>query len=68
MSKVKLVGKADKALCHQEDVNGDGFKDLVCQIITADFFIEEGSSSAELVAETYGGMTVKGSDSVNIVP
>jgi hypothetical protein len=65
---VKLVGKSQKALCHIEDVNGDGLLDLVCQVLTVDFMVEEGATTAELVAETYDGLTIKGQDSINIVP
>ncbi len=67
-AKVKMVGKSNKFLCHTEDVNGDGRQDLVCQVTTAQFMIETGSSVAVLEAETFGGQAIRGEDSVNIVP
>jgi len=65
---VRLVGKDERPLCHIEDVNGDGFSDLVCQVYTWQFLVEEGVSTAVLRASTYGGLWMWGEDSVRIVP
>lgn len=65
---VKLAGKSGKYLSHEEDINGDGLLDSVCQVYTAQFMIETGHSSAELTAETFDGRPVRGEDSINIVP
>jgi hypothetical protein len=65
---VKMVGKSGKLLCHEEDVNGDGHADLVCQIETVQLAIEPGESVAVLVATTASGQTVRGEGSVRIVP
>lgn len=65
---VKMAGKSGKLLCHSEDVNGDGFIDEVCQFQTAEFMIEPGSDKAELTGVTVDGMSIKGEDSISIVP
>jgi hypothetical protein len=57
-----------KQLCHVEDVNGDGRQDLLCQVMTAQFFLEPGSSVAVLEASTFGGQAIRGEDLVQIVP
>jgi len=67
-ASVKMVGKSDKSLCHEEDVNGDGYTDLVCQVYTAQFMIEEGQSTAVLEATTTDGTPVRGEDDIRIVP
>ena len=67
-ASVKLVGKSDKYLCHQEDVNLDGLTDLTCQIYTAEFFVEEGETTAILEAETLDGTKLRGEDVIRIVP
>jgi hypothetical protein len=67
-ARVKLVGKSERSLCHHEDVNADGLLDLVCQVVTAGVMIEEGESVAVLEAETFGGVPVRGEDTVRVVP
>lgn len=67
-ASVKMVGKSDKHLCHEEDVDSDGSIDLVCQVETVQFIIESGESTAVLEAQTYDGTNINGKDSVNIVP
>lgn len=67
-ASVKMVGKSGKSLCHVEEVNGDDFLDLVCQVLTEELLIELGDSVAVLEAETFDGTLIRGEDSVNIVP
>ncbi len=67
-ARVKMVGKSGKSLCHTEDANEDGLEDLVCQVLTAQFMIEEGESVAILEAETLDGTLLRGEDEVRIVP
>jgi N-acetylneuraminic acid mutarotase len=67
-ARVKMVGKSNKLLCHEEDLNEDGLWDLVCKIETAEFMIEEGESVAVLEAETFYGAPIRGEDNVRIVP
>ena len=67
-ARIKMVGKSGKYLAHEEDINGDGLIDLVCQVETAQFMIEVGESVAVLEAETYEGILIRGEDTVRIVP
>lgn len=67
-ARVKMVGKSDKLLSHEEDVNGDGLPDLVCQVNTAQFLIEPGDSTTLLEARTFDGTAVEGQDTVRIIP
>jgi T5SS/PEP-CTERM-associated repeat protein len=69
---VKLVGKGQRPLCNAEDVNGDGYLDLVCHVLTAQL-PEQGDGIATLRARTFPttaspGMQVQGSDFIRIVP
>ncbi len=66
-AKVKMIGKSNKLLCHAEDVNGDSRLDLLCQVLTAQFIIEPGSSVAVLEATTFSGQAIRGEDTVQIV-
>ena len=66
-AKVKMAGNSGKYLCHKEDVNRDNIIDLVCQVVTAEFMIEEGESVAILEAETFDGTPIRGEDIVTIV-
>ena len=67
-ARVRMVGKSERYLAHQEDVNGDELIDLVCQVYTAQFMIVVGESVAVLEGNTYNGTPVRGEDSVRIVP
>ncbi len=67
-ASVKLVGKNERPLCHQEDVNADGLWDLVCQVYTWQFLVEEGTDKAVLRGQTSSGLWIWGEDSVRIVP
>jgi hypothetical protein len=67
-ASVKLVGKSDKYLCHQEDVNLDGLIDLVCQVYTAQFMVDEGETTAILEAKTLDGTKLRGEDFIRVVP
>ncbi len=64
---VKMVGKSDKYLSQERDVNNDGLLDLVCQVLTAGLEIP-GDSVAVLTANTFEGMSIRGEDFVRIVP
>ncbi len=62
---LRLKGKSGNAGSY-EDVNADGFLDLVVHIL--DFSVAEGSTDAILTGETYGGQPIHGSDSIRLVP
>jgi hypothetical protein len=57
--KQNLVGKSDKNLCRQQDVNGDSYKDLVCDIKTIGFRVEPGDITVVISAGTYGGESLR---------
>jgi hypothetical protein len=66
---VELRGKSDKAMAHEEDVDGDGLIDLVIQITTENLepgYFQDGY--ATLTGSTYDGTAIEGSDEINIVP
>jgi hypothetical protein len=65
---VKTVGKADKLLAHIEDVNGDGYDDLVVQIQDQDGVFAPGSGTATLSGNLYDGTPFEGTDSICVVP
>ncbi|MEJ2183242.1 MAG: PKD domain-containing protein [Nitrospirota bacterium] len=65
---VKAVGKGNKLLSHIEDVNGDGFDDLVIQIQDTDGSFTSGSGTAVLTGNLYDGTAIQGTDSICIVP
>jgi len=65
---VKMVGKSEKLLANERDVNNDGLLDLVCQVLIDAFFIETGVTIAVLTGETFGGDFIEGEDFINIVP
>lgn len=67
-ASVKMVGKSDKYLCNQEDINNDGLIDLVCKIYTAQFMVEEGETMAIMEAETFDGIKLRGEDLIRIIP
>jgi hypothetical protein len=51
-----------------EDVNGDGWADLVVQVSTSALQLSEGDTEAVLEAVTTGGLPIRGSDTVRTVP
>jgi len=52
---------------HLQDVNFDGYVDLVCHFRTQETGIEAGDTSATLTFDTTGGVTIAVDDLVNIV-
>ena len=64
---VMLVGKSDKSLCHQADINDDGYQDLVCDVRTTGFKVGEGEVRIILKASTYNGESLQGEDRIRIV-
>lgn len=68
---IKAVGKKGNLLSHIEDVNADGFSDLVVQIQDQDSTFQEGTTTATLTGNLkaeFGGTPIKGTDSICIVP
>jgi len=65
-AEVRVKGKSGNA-GSLEDVNGDGYQDLVVQIID-DGGYSAGDTQATLTGYTYGGLPLVGSDAICIVP
>ena len=68
-ASVKMVGMKDpRSLCSFEDVNFDGFTDLVCHFLTTDIAGVGGqTTTAKVNGALFDGTLIEGSDSVNIV-
>jgi hypothetical protein len=66
---VKMVGKMNKELCSYEDVNDDGYTDLVCHFVTVDINAADGDSFPATVMGNLlnNGTDIEGTDTVNIV-
>jgi hypothetical protein len=68
-ANVAVRGKSEKSMAHEEDINDDGYIDLVLQVITENLDPSTFQNGiATLTAETYGGLAVTGEDEVIIVP
>ncbi|MBW2738248.1 MAG: hypothetical protein JRE64_05235, partial [Deltaproteobacteria bacterium] len=68
---LKIAGKSNKLMAHIEDVNNDGFDDLVLQIEDQDGAFQVGESETTLTGnlyEAYGATHIQGTDSICIVP
>jgi len=64
---IMLVGKSDKSLCHQADINDDSYEDLVCDVRTTGYKVVEGEYTIILKAGTYNGESLRGEDRIRIV-
>jgi hypothetical protein len=65
---VKMAGKSNKYLAHIEDVNADGYADLVTQFEDTDDWVTNGNGTATLTGQLSNGTPIEGSDSICIVP
>ena len=64
-SAVKMAGKSGKDLCSTEDVDLDGFDDLVCKFVTVDLDLDGGDTDATVLGVA-DGQEFAGTDSINI--
>jgi hypothetical protein len=64
---VKAVGKSNKLLAHIEDVNEDGFDDLVVQIEDSDCVFSPGDTTATVTGNLSDGTPFEGTDTICIV-
>ena len=64
---VALLGKGKPMLSFQ-DVNGDGRLDLVVHITTSALKLTPKDTVAVVKGKTNGGVSIKGTDTVRIVP
>ncbi len=67
-ANVILIGKAKTPQVSYEDVNGDGYTDLVANVSTKDLQLSETDTMAKLTATLYDGTKIEGFDSIRIVP
>lgn len=65
---VRAVGRKGRLQAHIEDVNGDGFADLLVQIEDEDGVFTTGSGTATLTGAFYDGTPIQGSDAICVVP
>jgi len=64
---VKTVGKKNKLLAHYEDVNFDGYTDLMVQFEDSGDISLEGIDTATLSGYLYDGTLIEGSDQICLV-
>ena len=64
---IMLVGKSDKSLCYQTDIDHDGYQDLVCDVRIMGFKVDAGEYKIILKAATYHGESLRGEDRIKIV-
>ncbi len=64
---IKLKGNG-QLVANYEDVNGDGFADIIIHIITEALELTEIDEKAELNGFLLDGRNIKGSDSIRVVP
>lgn len=67
-AEVVLKGKAQTPIASVEDVNADGFDDLVVHVDTEALELSEEDTIAILEDETYDGTPIIGEDTVRVVP
>lgn len=65
---VAFKGKSDKLLAAYEDVNGDGYLDLVLKIQDIDGTFTSGSGTATITGKLYDGTPIIGTGDICIVP
>ena len=70
--EIRTVGKSGRLLAHEEDVDGDGYVDLVMQFPTVDLALEFEVTDTEAlfkakIFDIEGGEDVEGSDAVRFV-
>ncbi len=64
---IMLVGKSDKSLCVEKDINDDTYKDLLCDVRSTGFKIGAGEYAIIIKAGTYSGESLRGEDRIRIV-
>ena len=65
---VASQGKSGKPMAHVEDVNGEGFDDLVIQIEDVDGTFTSGTGTATLSGRLADGSFIEGSNDICVVP
>jgi hypothetical protein len=65
---LKMVGKADRLLAHFDDIDGDGYTDLIAQFEDSDGWTGNGAAYATLTGYLLDGTPIEGTDTICIVP
>ena len=65
---LKMVGKADRLLAHFDDINGDGYTDLIAQFEDSGGWTGNGDGYATLTGYLLDRTSIEGSDSICLVP
>lgn len=65
---VRAVGRSGKLQASFDDINDDGYLDMIVQIEDIDGTYQEGDTIATLTGLTYTGQFFRGSDAIRIVP
>ncbi len=63
-----LFADAEPVRWHLEDIDADGYMDMLFHFNTQDLILNSSSTEAKLTGKTTGGIDFAGTDSVNIVP
>ena len=63
-----LFAGAESACCLMEDVDGDGDLDMLFHFKTQELNLDKDSTDATLTGKTNDNVSIKGTDTVNIVP
>ena len=61
-------GKKEKLAFACDDVNNDGYTDLVAHFLVQELELAESDTSLTLIAELFNGFGILGIDSVRVVP
>ena len=62
-----LVGKSDKSLCRQQDINADSYMDLICDVKTIGFRVQPGDIAVVISAGTYQRQSLRAEATIRYV-
>jgi hypothetical protein len=65
---LKMVGKTNRLLTHFEDIDGDGYTDLIAQFEDSDGWAGSGDGYATITGSLYDGTPIEGIEIICIVP
>jgi len=67
-ARVLLKGKSGPYMTSVKELNGDGLLDLLVHVETTALQLSEGDIEAVLEGKTYGGLCIRGTDTIRITP